>query len=404
MQVASPDESRARVIIQVHDAASRKRMQEAVKGADATVTADLPIIDGFAATVPSSALPGLQAAAARLHQDVRIIPDRVVELTDPMVGEAPLQTQLHIATRAVHLQDVWKAGYKGKGIGIAVIDTGIAPHPDFGNRIVAFQDVLNGRTDPYDDRGHGTHVASVAAGDGTRSYGKYTGAAPEASLIGIKVMNSEGKGELSDIIKGIQWAVENRETYNIRVINMSLGASLQGPVSEDPLSQATAEATKAGILVVAAAGNKGPYPGTIDTPAASPNVVAVGATVDYRTPDLGDDKVAWFSGSGPTSYDRFTKPDVIAPGTNIACADANGRYAYDTGTSIASPLVAGMAALMFQAQPTLTPSQVKNMLRQGAHKIRQYDENTQGKGVVQADQTLHLVEAAGKGEAAPPSK
>lgn len=386
------DESRTKVIIQAHDDKTRASLKQLALATRGETTRDLPIIDAFAATVPTESLGTLRAAALQAGSDVRIIPDRVLHIDNPHAEPPPIHTQDNIANQTVKLQPVWDAGFRGQGIGIAIIDTGVAPHDDFGERLVAFQDFVNFNTDPYDDAGHGTHVAGIAAGDGALSSGRYSGAAPEASIIGIKVMDAEGSGELSNIIAGIQWAVENKETYNIRVINMSLGGPPTGPASEDPLMQAAAEANRAGILVVAAAGNKGPFPKTIDSPAAAPEVLAVGATIDYRTPELTDDKVAGYSSSGPTPFDKLTKPDVVAPGTNIATTDPNGRYAYDTGTSMASPLVAGMAAVMFQAGPYLTPEQVKETLMGGAQKIRSYDENTQGKGVVQADRTFQLVQ------------
>lgn len=388
-----PGDRHSKIIVQTRDAAARNRMHDATHKLHGIVTAELPIIDGFVASVPDSALPRLDEEARRLRQDVRIIRDQTITLDDPFPTPPPLTDKLYIATRTVHIPDVWAAGFKGKGIGIAIVDTGIAPHPDVADRIVAFTDIVNGQTAPYDDRGHGTHVAGIAAGSGHLSSGKYAGAAPEASLIGIKVMNSQGSGQLSDIIKGIQWAVDNKEKYNIRVINMSLGAKPQCSYKDDIVVQATTAATRAGMLVVAAAGNKGPYPHTIDSPATSPYVLAVGATVDYSTIDLSDDKVAWYSGTGPTSFDGFTKPDVVVPGTNIICPDgATNKYVYDTGTSMASPLVAGIAALMIQAKPNVKPWDVKKYIMQGAQKIRKYDENIQGKGVVMADKTLHILQ------------
>lgn len=392
---ASAEESRARVIIQAHDPRTRETLRKAALGVDGEVTLDLPIIDAFATSLPPSALESLRASAVGLDGEVAFIPDTVVKLDEPIsAADAPSLAagKLNASVQAVHAQSVWKAGYRGAGVGIAVIDTGIAPHPDFGDRIVAFQDLVNGQSEPYDDRGHGTHVAGIAAGNGAASNGCYAGAAPEASLVGIKVMDSQGSGQLSTIIAGVQWAVDNKAQYNIRVINMSLGSKPAGPVSKDPLVQATKAANDAGILVVAAAGNKGPYPQTIDTPAAAPNVLAVGGTVDYSTPDIVDDKVAWYSSTGPTLYDHLIKPDVVAPGTQIACPDPNGRYVYDTGTSMASPLVAGVAALMSQAAPNLSPTQLRNAIVGGATRIRQYEANIQGKGVVQADRSLVIAQ------------
>lgn len=381
-----------RIIVEAADAAANARLHAMVAAAHGEVTAELPIIDGFAATMPASEVAGLRAAAVAAG-GADVLPDRQIALSEPTVAELPrARWDLHVATKAVNLPDVWAQGFKGKGIGVAVLDTGMAPHRDYQDRIVAFKDIVNGRTDPYDDRGHGTHVAGILAGNGAASGGKYCGAAPEASLIGVKVMNAAGQGQISDIIQGVQWAVENKERYNIRVINMSLGAAPEVPLKKDPLVAAVDKATQAGILVVAAAGNRGPYPNTIDTPASAPSVLAVGATIDYRTPDLSDDKVAWYSGSGPTSFDRLTKPDVVAPGTYIICPDANGGYASDTGTSMATPLVAGIAALMIQARPQVQPSELKQLFRDTAHKIRNYEENVQGKGYVQPAASLRVLQ------------
>lgn len=374
-----------RVIIRSSDPAARARLREMAQEAG-EISAELPIVDGFAASISRERLQEMRQTLGVQADDVTILPDTPVHLDDPVevlpVEAAPVGVQVEAAIQTLQLDKIWAQGFKGKGVGIAVLDTGIAPHPDLASRIVAFKDFVNGKEQPYDDRGHGTHVAGIAAGNGSASHGKYTGAAPEASLVGVKVMNAQGEGQLSDIIQGLQWAIENREQYNIRVVNMSLGARPSVPVKDDPLAQAALKATQAGLLVVAAAGNKGPYPGTIDTPATSPAVLSVGATVDYGTPDISDDKVAWYSGSGPTSFDNRVKPDVVAPGTNIVCADATGGwYVRDTGTSMATPLVAGAAALMLQARPDLRPDEVQALMRDTAQKIRSYGENIQGKGV-----------------------
>lgn len=395
-----------RVIIRSEDAIVREQLR-ALAAESGEVTADLPIVDGFAATVSRQALRAMHESAAIRGGGSAIVPDSPVELTPVADGPgdvpvAPVGVQREAAIETLQLDHIWDQGFKGKGVGIAVLDTGIAPHPDLASRIVAFKDFINGKDLPYDDRGHGTHVAGIAAGDGKASKGRYTGAAPEASLVGVKVMNDKGEGQLSDIIQGLQWVIENREKYGIRVINMSLGARPAVPLKDDPLAQAAQKATEAGLLVVAAAGNKGPYPGTIDTPATSPAVLAVGATMDYGTADVSDDKVAWYSGSGPTQFDGLVKPDVVAPGTNIVCAEAsNNWYVRDTGTSMATPLVAGAAALMLQARPELTPRQVHALVRETSHKIRSYDANIQGTGV---PQPLDLLKKLVKGasEAPPP--
>jgi serine protease AprX len=393
--MASTAEPLQRVIIQAPDKGLRQRLHDIAAKDGGQVRVELPIVDGFAASVTHTHLEQMRITAAAMRSPYQVTPDRVIELVEPP-NEPVARPQLDVAAQVMELQPIWKQGFQGQNIGIAVIDTGMAPHPDYAPRIVAFQDFINQQTSPYDDRGHGTHVAGIAAGDGTRSHGKYKGAAPQANLIGVKVMNAEGKGELSTIIQGIQWAVDNRKNYNIKVINMSLGAVPTTSVKKDPLAQATTAATDAGVLVVAAAGNRGPYPSTIDTPANNPAVLAVGATVDYRTVTLDDDKVAYFSGTGPSSFDNYTKPDVVAPGSNIICADKEQNwYVTDSGTSMATPLVAGTAALMFQIRPDIKPRDLITVFRNTAQKIRTYEENIQGKGVPRPAQVMQILAQGG---------
>jgi len=204
----------------------------------------------------------------------------------------------------------------GKGISIAILDTGVAPHPDIENKIVAFKDFVNDKEAPYDDNGHGTHVAGDAAGTGVSSGGKYKGTAPDASIVGVKVLNNDGGAKVSDIIEGIDWVIQNRDKYNIRIINMSIGVPSAG-FQFDPIDKAVERAVNAGIVVVAAAGNEGPKMGTIGgAPGNSPLALTVGAIDDKNTIDKSDDEIAPFSSRGPT-MDGITKPDLVAPGTNI---------------------------------------------------------------------------------------
>ncbi|OXM84263.1 S8 family peptidase [Paenibacillus rigui] len=286
---------------------------------------------------------------------------------------------LNIATPSVGGTAARKKGITGKGVTIAILDTGIAAHPDLtkpGNRIAGFKDFIHGRSKPYDDNGHGTHVAGDAAGNGYASKGKYRGIAPQAKLVGVKVLDQNGSGFDSTIIRGIQWCITNRKRYGIRVLNLSLGKPATERWTRDPLCRAIDKAVKAGIVVTVAAGNEGPGPRTISSPGITPSAITVGAVNDRRTIRQSDDRMAGFSSRGP-AYGGIKKPDLVAPGVGIVSLRVPGSlfdrtvprgklgkyYIRLSGTSFSSPLTAGAAALLLQKQPGLRPSQVKQRLK-----------------------------------------
>lgn len=265
---------------------------------------------------------------------------------------------------------VWNLGYDGTGIVVAVIDTGIdANHPDLQGKVIAWYDAVNGKTTPYDDNGHGTHVAGIVAGTGAASNGQYIGVAPGAKLVGVKVLAADGSGSISDIIAGVDWVVQNKDTYGIKVINLSLGSS-QSSDGTDSLSQAVNAAWDAGLVVCVAAGNSGPNTYTVGSPAAASKVITVGA-VDST------DTIASFSSRGPTADGRL-KPEVVAPGVDIIAPRAAGTsmgtpidtyYTKASGTSMATPHVAGVAALLLQAHPDWTNSKIKTALIETAEIV-----------------------------------
>jgi len=329
------------------------------------------------------------------------------------------RTALAIGTRAQQAL----FGYTGAGIGVAVLDSGVtAWHDDltnltssvypYGNqRVAGFVDFVNGQLAPYDDNGHGTHVAGIIAGNGYDSNGQKAGVAPDASIVSLKVLDAHGNGTIGDIIAALDWVVANRVAYNIRVVNLSVGASIKESYWTDPLTLAAKRVVDAGVVVVAAAGNVGKNAageeqyGGITAPGNAPWVLTVGASSSMGTPKRDDDTMAGFSSRGPSFIDWGAKPDLVAPGTGIVSLANPASLFYATkagallpgtvdtsflpylslsGTSMASPVVAGTVALMLQANPSLTPNAVKAILQYTAQTYAGYDVLTQGAGFLNA--------------------
>ena len=313
-------------------------------------------------------------------------------------------------------------GYDGVGIGVAVIDSGVASwHDDlsgtngstlfpYGNqRVRKFVDFVDGRTAPYDDNGHGTHVAGIIGGNGYDSnFAEKAGIAPRANIISLKVLDANGIGSISSMIAAMNWVAQNYQTYNIRVVNMSVGARITESYWSDPLTLAAKALADRGIVVVTAAGNFGKNTagnlqyGGITAPANAPWVLTVGASSTNGTLSRTDDTMAPFSSAGPTNIDFAAKPDLVAPGTGTVSLAAPGSTFYSTksaflvggkvgqvgfkpyltlsGTSMAAPVVSGTVALMLQANPKLTPNLVKAILQYTAQPYPGYDALRQGAG------------------------
>ncbi|MBN4067699.1 S8 family peptidase, partial [Alkaliphilus transvaalensis] len=252
----------------------------------------------------------------------------------------------------------------GKGVTIAVVDTGVFPHNDLirpTNRIIGFKDYVNENSAPYDDDGHGTHVAGIVSGNAFSSRGKHMGIAPDSNIVGVKVLGKDGSGSISDVIAGIQWIIANKNQYDIKILTLSLGTKPKTSYREDPLCQAVEKAVSSGITVVAAAGNNGPDKKTIDSPANSPNVISVGACDDRLSDSPSKVILADFSSRGPT-LDGLNKPDILAPGVNINSLNNHNGYQRLSGTSMAAPIVAGCAALLLEKNPELSPREIKKIL------------------------------------------
>ncbi len=307
---------------------------------------------------------------------------------------------LSLYAQIVRAPEVWAQGFNGQGVGIAILDSGIAPVDDLAlpaSRIVASVDFASTTATP-DPGGHGTHVAGIAAGNGADSAQARMGIAPSANLVSVRVIDSNGIATLSSVIRGIQWVVQNRKTYNIRVMNLSLGAPSSLSYRMDPLAAAAEMAWFSGIVVTAAAGNAGPAVGTVVTPGIDPYLITVGALDDAETLTTSDDAIAFFSSHGPT-LDGFSKPDLVAPGRKTVSLRVPGSY-LDlllpdritdinyfrlSGTSMSAPVVAGTAALMFQKHPGMKSNHVKNLLLRTAHPLAStLDVNSAGAGLVDA--------------------
>ncbi len=290
--------------------------------------------------------------------------------------DLPVHTCLNVSVPKIETPKVWDVGFRGAGIRIAVIDTGIDDtHPDFAGRIVATKSFVGDTA--QDDNGHGTHVAGIAAGSGVASKGKYVGVASEASLYVAKVLRADGSGSMSGVMAGLEWAVLEQK---VQVINLSLGGA--GPCDgTDALSTLCDEAVQqAGIVMCVAAGNSGPAAKTVGPPGCARYVVTVGAAND-------NDQIAPFSSRGPTSDGRV-KPALVFPGVEIAAPQAAGTKLGPvvaegdisiSGTSMATPHASGVAALMLQAKPELSAEEVRMRMVAGATNIGALP-NEQGAG------------------------
>ena len=255
-----------------------------------------------------------------------------------------------------------KINYDGSGIGIAVLDTGIGLHPDFDKRIYCFRDFVNHEKLPYDDSGHGTHVCGILCGSGRLSAFRYAGMAPGAGLVVGKVLNSEGDGATEDMLQGMDWILQEKDKYNIRILNISVGiGNLNNSVKEELLIKKMEEINKAGIMIVCAAGNKGPGNNSISSIGGNSGVITVGCHDGGFYAD-NQNRCELYSGRGD-EHGRTIKPDLVAPGTNIISCDVkckrtkNGyrnKYISKSGTSMATPIVSGAMALLIQKYPDFT--------------------------------------------------
>jgi serine protease AprX len=398
------------VIVRASDAASVGAVALLIQQVGGTLGRALPILTAQVADVPDLSLPALAQSPAVQ----RIARDRLtlgaMERTGPTVGATAVRQEL---------------GYDGSGIDVAVIDSGVTFwHDDLtqagvpgSQRVDQFVDFVGGHSTPYDDYGHGTHVAGIIASNGFDSGGARSGIAPGAHLVVLKVLDGSGGGRISDVIAAFDYVVNNKDLFHIRVINLSVGASVYESYNSDFLTLAAKRAVEQGIVVVAAAGNAGRNAkggvqyGAITAPGNAPWVLTVGASSHMGTVDRSDDTIAAFSSRGPTAVNYSAKPDIVAPGVGIYSLSALNSTMYSTrsryllpgtivmsylpylslsGTSQAAPVVAGTVALMLQANPALTPNAVKAILQYTAQVYPGNSFLTQGAGFLNARGAVQL--------------
>lgn len=273
--------------------------------------------------------------------------------------------------------------YTGKGIGVAFLDTGIYPHMDFDDRITGFCDFISHKKQIYDDNGHGTCVAGILGGSGAASYGKYKGVAPECTLVALKVLDRFGNGNKENVLKAFRWILDHRKEYHIRVVNISVGTTYRTRNDHDVLVEGVEKLWDEGLVVVAAAGNQGPEPGSVTAPGCSKKVITVGSS------DMLTGKGA-VSGRGPT-FECVCKPDLVAPGRRIiACTPGpSNTYGMKSGTSMSTPYISGAVALALEKDPLLTNVEIKMMLKDSAEDLG-LPRNQQGWGRFRLDRFLSI--------------
>lgn len=391
---ATSPEEQISVIIQTTDGSDQ--IEGVIDSLGGVVTRDLSIINAISASVPGKAVPQL----------ARVQGVRWVSLDAPIISTAkggngggkppsdpdPAYDQHQLDT--LNVRDVWDMGIEGEGITVAVIDSGIAKVADFNvkvkggspSRILRQMSFSPNSTTVNDVYGHGTHVAGIIGGNGKISGGDFMGVAPKVNLVSLKISDEQGMAYESDTVAAMQWVLENKETFNIRVVNLSVNSTMEQSYHASPMNAAAEILWFNGIVVVTSAGNTevGSALDSINTaPANDPFLITVGASDEVQTPDYGDDAVAVYSANG-TTMNGFVKPDIVAPGQDIISllspdsswyyehpfrVLASGYYFRLSGTSMAAPMVTGAVALLLQDEPDLTPDQVKYRLMYTGHPI-----------------------------------
>ncbi len=410
----------------------RAALGPAVQTHASLLGADHPNIEGMSAVIDTAALNSLAAeeAVASISQDAPVTA-MAGQGRRALPGPGFLRATLGLTANPTG----------GQGVGVAIVDSGIEPSPDFTGRLVGFFDFRDGAArsaSPFDDYGHGTHIAGLIGGTGQLSGFEYQGVAPAVRLVGVKVLDDTGRGYTSDVVRALEFLTANKDRLGVQVVNLSLGHPIFESAATDPLVQAVEEAVRAGLIVVTSAGNYGKNPVTgevgyagITSPGNAPSAITVGSAVTSGTVPRGDDRIASYSSRGPTWYDAFAKPDVVAPGDSLVSVAAlrgslyaenpslrvGRRYMKLSGTSMSTAVVTGVVAAMLEAnvrsgpgprmsftaasrrdRPTLTANAVKAILQYTAIRVlddagAEYDYLAQGGGEVNAAGAVVMAQA-----------
>ncbi|HLZ30102.1 MAG TPA: S8 family peptidase [Chloroflexota bacterium] len=380
-------------------------------GAGRALRAESRVLSGGGVVVGSSSLLGASVAeltpsqirtladdpsVGRIHIDAEVKATAINDADTSVGGQTPIVFQ-----QAIGATQAWEDGFTGKGVTVAVLDTGIDDNnPAFGSRVKARVDLID-PTHPAlgDPAGHGTHLAGIiAAGRDAPS----PGIAPDAELVSVRVLDQNGSSRLSTVIHGLEWAIAHKSSLGIRVVVMALGAPAQGGYRHDPLAAAAEIAWRSGLVLVTAAGNDGPGAGTIETPGIDPLVLTVGASDDNGTVALADDSIPFWSSVGPTP-DGLAKPELVAPGRKIVSVRVPGstldvqspthiegpttiRF---SGTSESTAVAGGAAALLLQQRPELSPDETKALLVGGARPLAGSSAAVQGAGLINVERALN---------------
>lgn len=337
-------------------------------------------------------------ALADRNEVVTILLDKKIRLSPDAREEADIEGGFTYGLEKIGVPEMRQAKPEltGKGVTVGIVDTGIdAAHPEFKNKNIVFKDFVGTKTTPYDDNGHGTHVAGTISGIGAN--GTQIGIAPEVNLVIAKVFTAQGGASLSGLMRGMEWIADPDGNPNTndkpRVVNNSWGGSMDGDLAKDPFLPAVMTWVQLEIFPCFAAGNEGPGASTVGSPGGLPPAFAVGATDS-------DDNVADFSSRGPVSGTmdgkavKYVKPDVSAPGHKIVSAFPGGKYATLSGTSMATPHVTGATAILFQAFPQMNIAQMKDLLMKTSDDLGETGkDNDFGAGRIHLPRAFEAAEA-----------
>src|SRR3954469_24552633 len=377
-----------RTVVVMKVSAGDSRPEAALRAVGGRVLHRLGVIDGFVAAVPAGGLTTLAHAAGVRSMS----PNRRLSLPSQYRQDTGVASAVY--TDVVRASKTWSAGYNGTGVTVAVVDTGIDTSGDLAGQVVRSVDFTSD-ADGVDRFGHGTFVAGLIAGTGAHSAGDIQGVAPGAKLVSLKISGADGATDVTLVLEALEWLKDFAATYNIRVVNLSLGFASQQSYAVDPLDYAVERLWDTGITVVTAAGNGGNTPGTVLDPGNDPFVITVGAINDRTTVNNNDDKLASLARSGPPA-DGLAKPDVLAPGRSVVSSRSPGStvdlanpasaigdvYGKGSGTSFAAGIVSGTVALMLSKSPLLSPNQVKQRVIATARSAPAASAAATGAGVV----------------------